>query len=148
MKRRLLLSAVLAIFLSPPEATRAELTFIAHYVEGDAYLDIVISDEGGEKQALLGISQKTAILFTKYKWSNFVAAWAQAKLAKTDEYEVIDYFSQGEPPNNSMLIIGAGPAVRFTIVSKAVIHLFIIRPKDYSKFDVDIAKVSALLGSN
>ncbi len=149
MNRRLLLAAILTVLLLPPQLARAQANFIVHYTDGDAFLDIGTFGEGEEKLVFFGISQKAAITFTKDKWKYFfVPAWATAKRTSSDSFELVDSYKRPDLIHNPLLLIGAGPGVRFTIVSETGTHQFVIRPGNYSKFDIDIAKISALLGTD
>jgi hypothetical protein len=146
MNRRLLLWAALTVFLLPPQETSAQLTIVARFTEGDEFLDLATIADGGQKHVILGISQKAAVTFDKESWKNFfLSAWARAKSAKSDSFELIDYYRL---PGTPMLLIGAGPGVRFTIMMPSADFRFVIPPKTYSKFDAEIAKVSAMLGAD
>lgn len=147
LNRRLFLAAILTVLLLPPQLARAQVDFIVHYTDGDTFLDIGTFGDGAEKTVFFGISQKAAITFPKHEWKNFfVSAWERAKLASSDSFELVDYYKPSNLIHNPMLLIGAGPGIRFTILSDTGTYQFLIRPRNYSKFDADIAKISALLG--
>ena len=147
MKRCLLLWSILSIFfLLHSQETLAEVTIVARFVEGDEFLDLATIDDGAAKHVILGISQKAAVTFDKHDWKGFfVSAWARAKLANSDSFELIDYYKL---PGTPMLLIGAGPGVRLRIMMPSRDFTFVIRPKAYSKFDAEIAKVSTMLGTD
>ena len=146
MKRCMLLWAILAIILLAPQETRAQVNIVVRFTEGDEFLDLATVTDAGGTQVILGISQKAAVAFDKGNWKGFfVPAWTKAKSAKTDSFELIDYYKL---PGNPMLLIGAGPGVRFTIMMQSGDFKFIILPKTYSRFDAEIEKVSAMLGTD
>jgi hypothetical protein len=155
MKRKIFLSAILAVMLLLPATARAQLTIIGNYTAGDNTLNIATHVKNGRKNAVIGISSRVAISFPRNEWKTFVAIWQKAKNTQSVSFRIIDTYQEVGTRYQSLLIVAAGPGVQFTIndpeetsKGKQGTYSFILSASDYARFDADIAKVTAYLDSN
>ena len=155
MKRQIFLSAILAVLLLLPKTARAQLTIVGNYAAVGATLNIATHVKNGRKKALIGISNKVVIAFSKDQWKTFVAIWQKAMKMQSYSFRIIDSYKEAGTTYQSLLTVAAGPGVQFTIndpeetsKSKQGTYSFILSASDYARFDVDIAKVTAYLDSN
>ena len=155
MKRQIFLSAILAALLLLPATARAQLTIVGNYTAVGATLNIATHVKNGRKKALIGISNRVVISFSKDQWKTFVAIWQKAMNMQSYSFRIIDSYTETGTAYQSLLTVAAGPGVQFTIndpeetsKGKQGTYSFILSTSDYARFDADIAKVTAYLGSN
>lgn len=148
MKPRVLLSAMLFVFLLLPGTARAELTIIGHYTGGDTTFDISTFSKDGGKAVIVGMSRKVSIAFSKNDWNSFVAVWRKAEQSQSDSFQFIGSYKETGTTYRSLLMVAAGPGVLFTINDAKGTLSFILLPKDFAAFNANIATAANYLNSN
>jgi len=147
MKQHWLSAMVLCVLLLVPAVTVAgQLNIVGTYAGEATTLSIATYSEGNEIIALLGISRKVSITFTKQEWNAFLAMWHQAENARGGSFDYIGSYKETGTTYQSLLTMSAGPGVQLTINDQAGTYTYTLSPDNYPSFDADILRVNQALG--
>ncbi len=137
-------------------AAQAQFAIVGHYTNDADALDVFTNVSASGKAAGIGMQRKVSISVSKIEWSKVVALWQKAKASQGSSFQVVGSLTEANTKDPSTLTLAAGPGVRFTINQPAYpgstnepgTYSLLLLPKDFARFDADLAKVVAFLNSN
>jgi hypothetical protein len=128
--------------LTFPLQARVQLDIVAKFRNAGIELDIVtVVDSEVEasksKAALLGIATplRSSFSFRREEWLLLIDLWSKAVKAQSDSWKIIGSMKETETSDDSVLIISAGPGIKFVInSSRKGLVAYVLSKDDLARF--------------
>ena len=151
MKRRILVSVLLAALLLLPASARAAITIVVHYdYGGGTVLDVATFENDKGKSALIGMKGPfnnahiaASVAFGCGEWASFTALGKKAEGMQSNAFQFVGTWKETNTTQQALLTVAAGPGVQFTISDQPGTLFFILLPKDFASFNSALATVAA-----
>jgi hypothetical protein len=156
MKKRILLPLLTLLLMLPATASVAgKLDVVAKFgVTGNelavaTYTDATVSPDGPQKVALLAIwkDKRVSFAFDAKDWDLFIALYRKAAQTESASWQFVGTMKESETKDPTLLLITAGPGVRFTEETAEGSFSVVLSPSDFERFEASLRQVKSYLAS-
>jgi hypothetical protein len=150
--KRIILFAALALLLtfSATGIGAGKLDTIANFTSNGGELNVATYTQDNDKVGLIGITltKKASYAATRNEWDSFIKLWEKAAQMNSTTTQFIGSIKETETTDPTLVLITAGPGVRFTLETANGSFSYLLAKSDYDKFDAGIRQVAKYLGTN
>jgi hypothetical protein len=99
---------------------------------------------------LIGISlaKKASYAASKGEWDAFIKLWERAELTNSTTTQFVGSIKETETTDPTLVLVTAGPGVRFTLETAKGSFSYLLAKSDYDKFDAGLRQVAKYLATN
>jgi hypothetical protein len=150
MMKRLLFTALALLIAFPVLGMQGgKLVIVGKFVTGPTELDVATYSEGTEKVALLGISipAKGSYAARPDEWASLIQLWEKAAQTDSKSWQFIGTLKETGTTDPTLVIITAGPGVRFTLETAEGIFSYVLPKDDFPRFEASVQQVAKFLAN-
>lgn len=149
MKRLLIAALALLIAFPALGMQGGNLDIVGKFVTGPTELDVATYAEGADKVALLGIAMpaKGSYAARADEWASLIQLWEKASQTDSASWQFIGTLKETGTKDPTLVIVTAGPGVRFTLETADGIFTYMLPKDDFPRFETSVQKVAKFLAN-
>jgi hypothetical protein len=150
MKKRILLPLLTLLLMLPATASVAgKLDVVAKFGVTGNELAVATYTDGTQKVALLAIwkDKRVSFAFDAKDWDSFIALYRKAAQTESASWQFVGTMKESETKDPTLLLITAGPGVRFTEETAEGSFSVVLSPSDFERFEASLRQVKSYLAS-
>ncbi len=150
MKKRFLLTAFALLLAFPLMGMQGgSLNIVAKFNTGETELDVATYTQNAEKVALIGISmpKKGSYAARADEWAALIQLWEKAAQTDSASWQFIGTLKETGTTDPTLVIITAGPGVRFTLETADGIFSYVLPKSDFPRFETSVQQVAHFLAN-
>jgi hypothetical protein len=150
MKKRILVTALALLIALPVLGMQGgQLNIVGKFVTGDTEMDVATYSESPNRVALLGISmaKKGSYAARADEWATLIQLWEKAAQTDSASWQFIGTLKETGTTDPTLVIITAGPGVRFTLETADGIFSYVLPKSDFPRFETSVQQVAKFLAN-
>jgi hypothetical protein len=150
MMKRLLITALALLIAFPALGMQGGTRdIVGKFVTGPTELDITTYTMGANKLALLEVllPAKGSYAASANEWASLIQLWEKASQTDSKSWQFIGTLKETGTTDPTLVVITAGPGVRFTLETADGIFSYVLPKDDFPRFETSVQQVAKFLAN-